>query len=308
MSEYSIKTKYGDDGRVYNSKFEAQFAAYLDIMGIKYKYEPGNKKLPNSKLYRPDFLIHSSVQWGGKDQEFYVEVKGRTPKMEEGIEKVRMFSEAGNRVFLFGPEWPWDLKTMRNDFVNDKRFHSNMFAHSSRITEFTVIQNLIDGWYEAQELDWVERALSERAFSLFKECIEKAMKTAFDYFVGKDAMSDKPSLTPKEISSEVDSLYWEMKQEEIRKIVKENDKKEAEAKRLSAFRSGMSEYIAAETLDHFIDQCEYNGKDFFSVIAQMISEWDRKFWDLFKYNKNDCLPECCLKIDKTKSEQDDMPF
>ena len=285
MSEFKpIQTKYG--GRTYKSKFEAQFAAYLDIMGISYEYEDGSKTLSNKKIYRPDFLIHTA----SKGPDFYVEVKGKTPYMEDGIKKMEEFSEEGHRVILFGPEWPWNIDSMRNDFINDPRFHSGkFFRQSMHEDDFFIVQGLFPGWHECQPYDSVVNTLSSSAKHLFDECVNKAMKTAFDYFVNKEPLDDKPSLSPDAI--EVEKRLFDSQRLRDRAASQAAAAEKREKLQQDILIKMLNPFIAEEIVEHFIDECGNSGHSYLSVIAQMISDWDDRYWELFHYDKQACHPK-----------------
>jgi hypothetical protein len=71
----------------FRSTLEADWAATLDSLGIRWQYEPEAVRLPSGELYRPDFYLPRIATW--------LEVKG---PHEEGLGKTRELAEA---VFHF---------------------------------------------------------------------------------------------------------------------------------------------------------------------------------------------------------------
>lgn len=73
-----IETKY--KGYRFRSRLEARWAVFFDALGVEYEYEPEGFKLPNGKVYLPDFRLKC---WGCRGShsletpfDLYVEVKG----------------------------------------------------------------------------------------------------------------------------------------------------------------------------------------------------------------------------------------
>jgi hypothetical protein len=67
IPEHPIKYK----GRIYRSKLEARWAAFFDIVGWGYEYEPCN-----FKGWIPDFILYSNSKYGKYPHcNIYVEVK-----------------------------------------------------------------------------------------------------------------------------------------------------------------------------------------------------------------------------------------
>lgn len=85
----SIKGKREDLGCFFRSTWEANYARYLNHLGIKWKYEAITYQLGDNKTYTPDFLL---------DDGSLVEIKGWLTK--KGAEKINLFKLIYPHVIL----------------------------------------------------------------------------------------------------------------------------------------------------------------------------------------------------------------
>ena len=80
MYSRSIKGKREDLNCFFRSTWEANYARYLNHIGIKWKYETVTYQLGNNKTYTPDFLLEDGS---------LVEIKGWLT--EKGADKINLF-------------------------------------------------------------------------------------------------------------------------------------------------------------------------------------------------------------------------
>lgn len=74
-------------GVLFRSTLEADWAATLDSLCIKWQYEPEGLKLPSGRLYRPDFYLPQIATW--------LEVKG---PHSLGLDKTRELADVAGHV------------------------------------------------------------------------------------------------------------------------------------------------------------------------------------------------------------------
>ncbi len=70
-----------DIGRFFRSSWEANYARYLNHLGIQWQYEPKTFKLSSGKNYTPDFYL--------TDKDTYIEIKGHW--FEASLKKFKEF-------------------------------------------------------------------------------------------------------------------------------------------------------------------------------------------------------------------------
>lgn len=187
MSEFGwVKTEY--NGRIYKSKFEAFFAAYLDLNCITFQYEPKPVRLSDGRMYYPDFLIKEED--GSEIIDHYIEVKGGSgERVESGLNKVSLFS-CEESILVFGPKWPRSMAEMINDFANDNRFHSTMYWYppeADKDPKFALIQGL---WYPLIDLDDLNE-MPEKIRKAFEKFIDAALAAAYKHIQSKGALEPK---------------------------------------------------------------------------------------------------------------------
>ena len=100
-----IETRYA--GCRFRSRLEARWAVFFDYLGIRWTYESQGFKLPDRRLYLPDFFLTES--------QIYVEVKGDLGKLD--ISLLEAFVLHGEReLIIVGPlpeppgpkhSWSW---------------------------------------------------------------------------------------------------------------------------------------------------------------------------------------------------------
>ncbi len=72
-NSYGTRVEYKDV--LFKSKFEADFAEYLDTLGLEWQYEPDSfSYTPPVSKYTPDFKVWKP---GEKKDSFFIETKGR---------------------------------------------------------------------------------------------------------------------------------------------------------------------------------------------------------------------------------------
>ena len=86
-----------DLGCFFRSTWEANYARYLNHLGLRWKYEPVQYNLGNNRTYTPDFILEDGT---------HVEIKGWLTA--KGAEKIRLFQE----------QYP----AVKFDFVDKKRY------------------------------------------------------------------------------------------------------------------------------------------------------------------------------------------
>jgi hypothetical protein len=89
----AIETIYG--GYRFRSRLEARWAVFFDHLGVPYEYEREAYDL-DGVYYLPDFWL--------PEQEYWIEIKGRTPSAEETQKAQLLARHSTNDVYLFvGP-------------------------------------------------------------------------------------------------------------------------------------------------------------------------------------------------------------
>jgi hypothetical protein len=87
-----IETKY--KGILFRSRLEARWALFFDKIRVPYQYEAEGYDL-NGDWYLPDFWI--------PQQDYFIEIKGAEPTLEEQCKAALLAQLSGKRVFIFGP-------------------------------------------------------------------------------------------------------------------------------------------------------------------------------------------------------------
>ena len=86
-----IETKY--KGILFRSRIEARWALFFDKIKVPYEYEREGYKLDDSTWYLPDFWM--------PQQDFFIEIKGAAPNLEEEIKASVLAQQSGKSVFIF---------------------------------------------------------------------------------------------------------------------------------------------------------------------------------------------------------------
>lgn len=95
----AIDTVY--NGYRFRSRLEARYAVFLDVLGVKYQYEPEGYDL-DGVYYLPDFYL--------PDLDCWIEIKGQKPTKEECEKAKRLAWHTRKMVYIFfGDVWcPWE--------------------------------------------------------------------------------------------------------------------------------------------------------------------------------------------------------
>src|SRR5919112_3049565 len=91
MSPKSYQTRYR--GCHFRSRLEARWAVFFDTLDVPWEDEPKDFNLGDLGRYLPDFRL----PW----QEFWVEVKGAAPSVEEASKAQALANQTGESVMIF---------------------------------------------------------------------------------------------------------------------------------------------------------------------------------------------------------------
>lgn len=91
-----IENKVEYNGRQFDTRLEARWAAFFDACDAKWEYKPKKIALSNGEYYRPDFLLHNvSVRNDENTIDLYVEVKDGFDDTSNALELIE-FADDGN--------------------------------------------------------------------------------------------------------------------------------------------------------------------------------------------------------------------
>ncbi|MFW9881382.1 MAG: hypothetical protein ACFFG0_50605 [Candidatus Thorarchaeota archaeon] len=158
-----IPTEY--NGIKFRSKLEAQWAAFFDLLGWKYEYEP---YALNGWI--PDFIIYGKESNSRKTKEILVEVKpfSKLEEFKETVEKIRksMLNNDKREILLLG-----------NTIFESKE--KNIFDDSS--TSCSIGWLVERTWYDNDNFN----------VNSFDECILNYYNEKFGFFHVTDSYQDR---------------------------------------------------------------------------------------------------------------------
>lgn len=93
----AIETMY--NGYRFRSRLEARFAVLMDALGISYEYELEGYRLPNGKMYLPDFYLPQF--------DYYVECKGYSDHWVDDVKKALNFTVCKKTNIMFVADIPF---------------------------------------------------------------------------------------------------------------------------------------------------------------------------------------------------------
>lgn len=120
MTIEALPSWYG--GVTFRSKLEADWAATLDTLGIRWQYEPETVRLPSGVTYLPDFWLPEIRTW--------IEVKGTgVARIEKAVEFGTVRAEHDELVLVghpADPYWPRYDQLGGDTFWADFRIERNI--------------------------------------------------------------------------------------------------------------------------------------------------------------------------------------
>lgn len=165
----AIETQY--NGYRFRSRLEARWAVFFDAAGIAYQYEPEGYDLGEQGWYLPDFYL--------TDLDMFVEVKGRTPTVDEECRAGRLHGLSGKKVALLG-----DIPRMTRADEESYFGYSFCFDDEQYDTDYYFCCCPECGKYGFHFSAKIRQCACERAYNddaFFEECYSKARQARFEY-------------------------------------------------------------------------------------------------------------------------------